>query len=93
MSVDYFSVLEENKGRDASDVVIHRNIVTLVNVTLADHCSISIFISKLWFLLCPRSCPVWTLETSNMNANSRSEQWQEEQKLMEKFYPSVNKKL
>ena len=47
MSVDNLSVLEENEGRNASDAIVHRNIVTLIHIALADDGLVCIFVCKL----------------------------------------------
>jgi hypothetical protein len=38
MSVYKLTVLEEQQCRDTSDVICHRNIVTLIYIALADLC-------------------------------------------------------
>ena len=38
MSVHKFTILEEKKSRDASDIVLHRGIVTFVHITLCNNC-------------------------------------------------------
>ena len=46
MSIDNFSILEENECRDASDTIVHRNVVTLVYIAFADDSLVSIFVCK-----------------------------------------------
>ena len=49
MSVNNISVLEENEGRDASDAVVHRNVITLVYIAFADDSLVCIFVCEFLY--------------------------------------------